>query len=112
MYQPEQGERVRVVLEGVVLSLGWAPTNFLLSGEMPGERNTIRPADSHVVSVEKLEGPEPPLGSVVRSVDGDVWARWGSGGMCWAMAGSEVDYRWDDLTGYGPLTVIYTPESE
>jgi hypothetical protein len=59
-YQPQKGDRVRVVLEGEV-TYSRHDVRFDLAG-----LNTINPAAEHVVSVEKVAPPLPTTpGSVI-----------------------------------------------
>lgn len=72
-YRPEKGDRVRVVLEGVVEP--GIDGFFLLSSleDDSGHANFIWPDEAHVVSIEKVEPP------VVQFQPGDIVRHNGSG---------------------------------
>lgn len=110
MYQPSDGDRVRVVLEG---EAGGVRTGAVGAGFTVGGANWIRLRGDHVVSVEKLDDPEPPAGSVVIDSDGDAWQRKYRGWLLAATRNDEDDYlTWSALSDcYAPIKIVYTPES-
>lgn len=67
-YQPQNGDRVRVVLEGEVFLT--FPSGVFRIG-IEDTNNTIHPTDAHVVSVEKVTPPLPTTpGSVITFAPG------------------------------------------
>ncbi len=108
MYQPKHGDRVRVVLEGEVGTVDDA--GYSLNPES-GVGNWISPAEDHVISVEKLEDPEPPVGTILKGLYGEVWTRFTEDQEDgWWLAGDEADFHWTGVQDSGPLTTVYTPE--
>lgn len=102
MYVPADGEKVRVVLEGIVSRRG---SYFIVGRE--GAGSFILPSDEHVVSVEKIEPP------VVTFKSGDRLRRKGGGipyEVTLACGGyiqhfEDVESEWYNNDG-----TIFTPE--
>ena len=91
-YQPANGDRVRVVIEGEAAKV--QPLGFNVRG---GSGTSSWVEAAHVVSVEKVEPPKPPLpttpGSVVRWRDccsGRAIHRMLGGDGVWYAAGDEA----------------------
>lgn len=109
MYQPKNGDRVRVVLEGTAsvfddgFDIGGPCGNFIVTN-----------AD-HVVSIELLAPAEPPVGSVVLDKVGDAAQRVNEGKVSWryAVSEDEIDVlTWSELVDhYGPVKILHTPDS-
>ena len=70
-----EGQRVRVVLEGVAYLVDPMGGDEFSIGYGSGAPNIIRLDAHHVVSVEVLRDPEPGPGSVRITADGAVWVR-------------------------------------
>lgn len=104
-YKPSNGDRVRVVLEGAVGDVD-STGGFMLGTGL--SRNYIDRDDSdHVVSIEKMDDPEPAVGSVVVDKDGDAWQR---SGKEWDSAVGLSSREWSALSKwFGPAKVVYTP---
>ncbi len=75
-YRPRQGERVRVVLEGLVRGVNRAG-HFDIAGDRPFAATYIDSTQPHVVSVERLPDPEPKwqVGDIVESPGAGLWTR-------------------------------------
>lgn len=104
MYPPKTGDRVRVVLEGVVT----APVarGFTIGRE---GRNFIAPFADHVVSIELLAPAEPPLGTVLLADASGIAYQREPGG--WYATGSEFATPWTAVAKWD-TTRLYTPDSE
>lgn len=96
------GDRVRVVLEGVARRE--SPESFVVGPV--GRANRIFPEAEHVVSVEKLGEVEPPVGSVVLS-GGRKWFRTVDYDRAWY----SDDNRWEAWTALPNPQVFYRAES-
>jgi hypothetical protein len=98
-----------VVLEGVATEVD--ADGFAVGEDDVNCGSYISNSAEHVVSVEKLEEPEPPVGSVVLDVDGDAWQRLHTG---WGMVRADETASWNYVSTEigGPPKIIYTPESK
>lgn len=93
-YIPARGDRVRVAIEGVVTDSTGGPV-FAVGA----------------TTVEKLDEPEPPAGSVVIDSEGDAWQRGVNGWfVSQGLYGGMSSLTWLELARLnGPLKVVYTP---
>ena len=68
----------------------------------------IRDAYAYSESPEEPGAPQEPTGlaAVVRDIDGDHWART-RGGRWLALVPGGGKRTWDEVTKYGPLTVVF-----
>lgn len=98
-YTPKIGDTVRLAVDVEILDI-WDGRIETSGGYIFILRD--------LVSIEKVEDPEPPAGSVV--LDGDVWQRTKDGWETHATFGGASPRTWSGLQGgYGPIRVIHTP---
>lgn len=67
---PQSGDRVRVVLEGTVRRDAFGGDGFYIGG---ADCNVIYPTAEHVVSIEILSRPMPPLPTEPTPILATVW---------------------------------------
>lgn len=106
MYRPKTGDRVRVVLEGKV-GVTVEQDGFDIGGS---DGNYITHGAEHVVSIELLAPAEPPVGSIVRDGAGDAAQR-GINAWFYAVEGAIGEHTWEDVSGWGHVQTLYTPDS-
>lgn len=109
-YQPQVGDHVEVVLRGEISDPGVVGFN------VRSNVATSFVAAAHVVSVEKVDPPKPPLpttpGAAVRDVDGRIWVRYAaaSQGFTWASTSDDGKlHRRDDTAMELALADLFPP---